>query len=249
MAKEIQRPKAPHEEQEDKTNEHELRISFSFFVPFVSFVVDRFLFSGIGLDDDLNGITEKQGMEIELGGHSLVLLPARAVWWPDERAVVVADVHLGKDQVFRRSGIAIPEGVLDDDLAALGGLIDATAAERLVILGDWVHAPPVAGDRWTDRITDWRAAYRDLEIDLVLGNHDRGLETWLEEWRIEGHLQPLEINSLKLLHDAGHEMECAALSGHVHPVARLRSGCGRHGRRASRRRPRRRAPPTSSRGG
>lgn len=174
--------------------------------------------------DDLKYDTEKRGVEIELGGHLLALLPSRAVWWAAERALVVADVHLGKDQVFRRSGIAIPAGVLDDDLAALGESIEATAAEKLIVLGDWVHAPPTAGDRWADRITEWRAAYGHVKMDLVLGNHDRGLDPWLSEWHIEGHVEPLGINGLALFHYAGHEVRSAALSGHVHPVARLRSG-------------------------
>lgn len=195
-----------------------------FFVLFASFVVDRFWIQATGRDEDLNQATDKQGMEIELGGHSLVLLPSRAVWWPAERAAVVADVHLGKDQVFRRSGIAIPEGVLDDDLAALGRLIEATAAERLVILGDWVHAPPAVGDKWTGRIGEWRAAYGHVKMDLVLGNHDRALDDWLAEWRMEGHIEPLEINDMQLFHDAGYEVRGPVLSGHIHPVARLRAG-------------------------
>ena len=34
-------------------------------------------------------------LPITLAGEAVVLLPERALWWPRERALFVADVHLG----------------------------------------------------------------------------------------------------------------------------------------------------------
>ena len=163
-------------------------------------------------------------MKISLAGNEIELLPQRAAWWPARRTAVIADVHLGKDQVFRRSGIAIPAGVLDTELAMLDSLVQRTGCERLLVLGDWVHAAPLDGESWPEAIADWRNRHAQLDIDLVLGNHDRDLSPWLKGWRIDAHEGSKEINGLKMLHEVDVEMPPAGMSGHLHPVSWLRAG-------------------------
>lgn len=163
-------------------------------------------------------------MKLSLAGNEFEMLPQRGVWWPARGTAVVADVHLGKDQVFRRSGIAIPGNVLDSELAALDALVTHTRCERLLVLGDWVHAAPFAGESWPGAVANWRARHDQLAIDLVLGNHDRGLAPWLDDWRIGAHIEPMEINDLQMLHAVDPEAPAAGMSGHLHPVAWLRSG-------------------------
>lgn len=162
-------------------------------------------------------------MQIELGSARLTLLPDRAVHWPERNAIFVADVHLGKDQVFRRQGLAVPAGVLAQDLARLTKLIDETDAKRLVILGDWIHAPPEPGERWTEEIGAWRTSLDHLAIDLVLGNHDRQIDVWLERWGIQGHRDQMELGGLRLCHEWTPGQAGPGMSGHLHPGVRLRS--------------------------
>ena len=162
-------------------------------------------------------------MNLELAEHALELLPDRAVWWPDQRSLLVADVHLGKDQVFRRRGLAVPAGVLEQDLERLTLLIEEKNAERLIILGDLIHAPPHVDDDWPDRIGQWRADHDDIDMDLVLGNHDRDLTMWLHQWQIDGHDQVLELDGLHLMHEWRPRLRAPGLSGHLHPGARLKT--------------------------
>lgn len=162
-------------------------------------------------------------MDITLGGHQLRLLSSRAVWWPEQETLLVADVHLGKDQVFRSQGLAVPSGVLQQDLDRLEVLLEETDAQRLIILGDFVHAPPRAGDRWPDEIGQWRARLADIEMDLVLGNHDRALKDWLNQWQIDGHAHGIELDGLRLVHEWRPDRDQAGLSGHLHPGARIRT--------------------------
>lgn len=162
-------------------------------------------------------------MQITLAGQTLELLGDRAVWWPAQEALLVADVHLGKDQVFRRQGLAVPCGVLQQDLERLELLLEETAAARLIILGDLVHAPPQAHDDWPDEIGQWRARQADVEIDLVLGNHDRDLRVWLHQWQIDGHEDMLELDGLLLMHEWRPRLNAPGLSGHLHPGARLKT--------------------------
>lgn len=160
-------------------------------------------------------------MRLELAGQALVLRADRAVWWPARRTAFVADVHLGKDQVFRRAGVAIPADVLDAELVALDELLAATSAERLVVLGDWVHAAPADGDDWPHAVAAWRERHAALDLVLVAGNHDRGLAGWLERWRMHAWADGSTLDGLALSHEVDLDDPPAGLSGHVHPVVRF----------------------------
>lgn len=163
-------------------------------------------------------------LAIRLASHELLLLPDRAVYWPAQNALLLADVHLGKDTVFRRQGLAVPAGVLDQDLTRLDALLAQSRADRLIVLGDWVHAPPMANEHWPEQIGAWRARHNWLTIDLVLGNHDRQLSRWLECWQINPHAGALDLDGLRLVHEPGDAGGKPGLSGHLHPGIRLRQG-------------------------
>ncbi len=165
-------------------------------------------------------------MQIVLNNNLLELLPERALWWPDRRLLMIADVHLGKDQVFRRHGIAIPGSVLHSELEALSRMVGRYRPEQLLVLGDWVHAPPSADDDWPETVRRWRTVHGQLSIDLVLGNHDRRLDAWLSQWRMGRIDHALELDGLQLIHavDAEQAEIKPGVSGHWHPCVHLRSG-------------------------
>ena len=77
---------------------------------------------------------------LEWGGVLLTLLPERAVWWGAEKTLLIADPHFGKAAAFRFAGIPVPETSHEDDLERLSHLLMRTDAQRLVILGDFLHA-------------------------------------------------------------------------------------------------------------
>ena len=119
-------------------------------------------------------MTEPEGaLALDLAGETLWLLPQRALCWPARRTLVVADLHFGKDDVFRRAGLAIPEGAAAEDLARLDALLLATRSERLLVLGDFLHGDLQPGDAFPPRFAAWRATHRELAIVVVAGNHDR----------------------------------------------------------------------------
>lgn len=174
-------------------------------------------------------------LELRLRGELLRLHPDRALSWPARRTLVVADIHFGKDDVFRRAGLAIPEGAAAEDLARLTRLLEATACERLVVLGDFVHGAVEDGDAFPARFAPWRRRHRELAIDVVLGNHDRSLrDPDRDDWTtgLRWHAQALHEGPFDLVHDGDDAPAIAAgpdrggaprfaLSGHVHPVTRL----------------------------
>ena len=55
-------------------------------------------------------------MQIEVHGESFVLYPQKAVFWPKHKILMIADLHLGKINHFRRSGIAVPTKANDKNI-------------------------------------------------------------------------------------------------------------------------------------
>lgn len=111
-------------------------------------------------------------LDIVLAGEPLRLCADRALYWPARRRLFVADVHLGKGEVFRAAGIALPSGGTRDDLDRLTALIERSGAESLWVLGDLLHGPG-RDARWQQEWARFRARHAGMEMLLVEGNHDR----------------------------------------------------------------------------
>ena len=152
-----------------------------------------------------------------LGGEHIQLFAQRALHWPARRSLVIADLHLGKDDVFRAAGVALPAGGTQADLARLSALLEHTQATRLLVLGDFIHG--------TAGVARWREAWRTfrgrhpIAVEVVLGNHDRGLDA--DGVDIEVIAERMADGPFRFSHE--HETSDAGIciSGHVHPVVRL----------------------------
>jgi DNA ligase-associated metallophosphoesterase len=160
---------------------------------------------------------------VEIEDEQLLLHPERAIFWPRKRTVIVADTHFGKGSIFREHGIAIAPGSEDTDRARLRALVEESAAERLFILGDFFHGRMRAASEDARRLESWCESMPGTRVHVVAGNHDRAAGAMRPRhiiWHDSDHREP----PFRLVHDADDAPsgELFALSGHIHPVARLR---------------------------
>src|SRR6201996_1086965 len=109
------------------------------------------------------------GLDFHLHEQDLVLIPQKAIYWKQEKALIAADVHLGKVGHFRKAGIAVPRDMEQSDLAILSDLIFQYQPERIIFLGDLFHSDMNADWDW---FILWRSQFPKLEIILIRGNHD-----------------------------------------------------------------------------
>ena len=153
--------------------------------------------------------------------EELVFLPSKGVWRPKGRELFIADLHLGKAEVFQAHGIPLPS---DGDRGTLNQLLSLCSRWRpntLIVLGDLVHGPLGL----TESLRDTLSALPDLiecELILVGGNHDRYCS-------IDGLPQrsSFQLGQLWLSHEPERSTENPQLlniCGHVHPVTRLSFG-------------------------
>lgn len=164
--------------------------------------------------------------ELMLAGERLRLRGDHSVYWPRAATLFVADTHFGKAGVFRQQGLGVPRGTTDADLERLGAALTATGAQRLVILGDFVHAPPSTESPWLARFAEWRARHAGIEMIVTRGNHDRGDRLPLD-CDIRWHAGSLFESPFVLRHDPEADTRGPVLAGHIHPVVRLGAGSER----------------------
>lgn len=159
-------------------------------------------------------------MPLLLAGEPVEALAGRALYWPRARLLLIADLHLGKGDAFRRAGIALPSGGTRADLERLGGLLLHTGAQRLLVLGDMVHGALPEGAPWLEAWRQWRQAHRRIDIAAVAGNHDRALDPG--RLGIDLHPGPLREGPFVFRHEPEPHTAGYVLAGHLHPVTRLR---------------------------
>ncbi len=164
-------------------------------------------------------------LDIDYAGTRLTLLGERALYWPAQRRLVIADLHLGKGDVFRRAGISLPSGDTQADLARLSRLVAAVDAESVWIVGDLLHGPLRAAP-WLDSWQAWRTAHTGLAVAVVPGNHDRRLDAAV--LGIERLPAVVPDPPFAFCHEPQDAPAPAiTISGHLHPTA----SAGRQGRR------------------
>jgi uncharacterized protein len=163
---------------------------------------------------------------ITLAGVTVELLPARALFMPAARTLIVADVHWGKAAAFRALGVPVPRGTTRSGLDRLSAVLSETRAAHLIVLGDLLHARAGMQPAVLDALSRWRAAHASLEMTLVRGNHDYHAGDPPASLAIQCVDAPLIAGPFALHHHPTTDPRGYVLAGHVHPVAQLR-GRGR----------------------
>ena len=152
-----------------------------------------------------------------VGGQRLVLLPEKAAYLPDHRALLIADVHIGKAMSFRQLGVPVPHGTTAATLAAISALVGRLDAGRVIFLGDFLHSRRSHAPSTMASVTEWRERHADLELTLVRGNHDDRAGDPPAHLRIDAVDEPLAIDGLRLCHHPRPAADGYVLGGHLHP--------------------------------
>ncbi len=174
----------------------------------------------------------KQLIPHTLNGNTFLLSADRIIFWQDQKAMILSDLHLGKTGHFRKSGIAIPQAIFKEDMQRLVTQIQLYKPNRLIVIGDMFHSDD---NKEHDFFTRWRKDFEQLPILLVKGNHDILKESWYTEAGIQicndepdKKSAALRIGKFIFTHDInGYDLiagdpECYFFSGHLHPGISIR---------------------------
>jgi putative SbcD/Mre11-related phosphoesterase len=158
----------------------------------------------------------------------LFLDARRAVWFAEEEALAVADLHLGYAWGSRAAGNMLPLETPDDTIARLVALARDYGARQLLVLGDIVHRAVSLKPVMEELQRLHEALGAGTALRLLAGNHDRGLPRVLRECGLAATLDThARLGHHLLMHGdvtvPGH-VEGRVLIGHEHPAIRLGDG-------------------------
>lgn len=147
------------------------------------------------------------------------LSPHRCIYWEEKKALIIADLHLGKSGHFRKSGIAVPQQLLMNDLHRLFHCIQYFKPEKLFIAGDMFHS---TANKELDLFMRWRNDISHVQIHLIKGNHDILHNSFYTNAAIDISDLQLNHHPFYFVHDiSGMKENIQAqsfyFSGHIHP--------------------------------
>lgn len=154
-------------------------------------------------------------MQIEIRNHAFELLPQKAIYWLNTKTLLIGDLHLGKITHFRKEGIAIPSSAYANNFSRLDDLMKYTGARRIILLGDLFHNKH--NEEW-NKFEVWRQKYADVEMHIVLGNHDILPGKMFHANNIHMHDSLHEEDFLFTHHPVKSNDGKVVFCGHIHPV-------------------------------
>jgi DNA ligase-associated metallophosphoesterase len=154
--------------------------------------------------------------EIEIRGNTFVLLPQKAIFWKEEKTLIIADAHLGKSTHFRKAGFAIPFESALENYYILDEIIGTYNPEKILFLGDLFHSE--INLEW-DLFSAWKYKFQEIEFVLIMGNHDilgkdpykkAGFKSIVDHYRSRGLIFTHAPFNKHLLPEY-------VIAGHIHP--------------------------------
>lgn len=163
-------------------------------------------------------LNDKKRLEVLFAGQNLILDCSGALFWPQEKTLVIADLHLEKGSYLAKRGNPIPLYDTLDTLQRIQGLIDEYAPEQVITLGDNVHDKQAFERMNKDSQHQLNMLFiqakRWIWID---GNHDQNSSPEGGEHLIctKDHT----IDNISFTHDFGEYP--VQVIGHFHPKTRV----------------------------
>lgn len=129
--------------------------------------------------------------------NNFVLSPERTLFWEKQKTLIIADLHICNTGPFRKSGLAVPQRALKEDLQRLLTKILSFKAEQLIILGGLSHN---RSNKEMEFFKKWRTDFSLLNIVVVTGNQDILETAWYDELNITRN-KKLQVDKFSFCHN------------------------------------------------
>ncbi len=162
-----------------------------------------------------------------IDNNHLRLLPEKAIYWEEEKALLIADLHLGKITHFRKSGIGIPTGPKEKNWEQLCYLIQKYNPEKIYLLGDLFHSR--YNSEWQNFL-EIISTYDNIKWILTKGNHDIMPDEIFQNTIMKIYQEGITVGSFYLSHEPTYKEGYYNLCGHIHPCVKLKGLANQYAR-------------------
>ena len=167
----------------------------------------------------MNEAKEQLATIISIGNLSLIPDASGVLFEPNERLLIVSDLHLEKASSLARRGSLLPPYDTIDTLKRLSMVVDRLQPKTIISLGDtWhdTHGP----SRMSDETNKIFASLRNtIDWIFITGNHDPDPPQNLAA-RV---MHEIQIGGVNFRHEPQSNITEPEIAGHLHPVAKIRA--------------------------
>ena len=154
--------------------------------------------------------------EIIIFNNHFYLDKTGAIFWKEKNTLLLADIHLGKVDHFRKSGIPVPrkaKGVFYEKIKKLKYSFNFS---QIIFLGDLFHSS--LNNEWF-LFENW-VKKSFLKIILIKGNHDIIPKSKFKQVGIKTY-DEFKIEKFFFTHHPKKKYGFFVFSGHIHPGVKL----------------------------
>jgi DNA ligase-associated metallophosphoesterase len=166
------------------------------------------------------------GLRVLIEGEPCVLRRSGALWVPNQRTLIAADLHLEKGSAFAARGQMLPPYDSRATLDRLEAEIEALSPAAVVLLGDSFHDAKSVGRMATDDRVRLNRLAAGRDWIWLEGNHDIAALAGAIDDLVGEVVETMALGSLRLIHEPQPGEQPGEIAGHLHPAARVSA----HGR-------------------
>lgn len=162
-------------------------------------------------------------MAAEMAGFMLgrlAVLPdiSGALWLPEERTLVVADLHLEKGSAYAARGVMLPPYDSTATLAALAAVTKRLQPARVIALGDSFHDRHAESRLAPETLAALRLIQQGRDWLWITGNHDPAVSRAMGGDSTDA----ITLAGVTLRHEPDAVGTGPEIAGHLHPAAKVR---------------------------
>lgn len=156
-------------------------------------------------------------------------IKSKALWLPKQKALIIADLHLGYEEALAKRGVLAPRTMLREMKKEIQELL-RLKPKTIIINGDLKHEfGEISRQEWRDSIEILDLLSRRSRVVLIKGNHDtilgpiarrKGIE--IKDFYAAGGVYILHGHKIFL--DCLDKNIKTVIIGHEHPAVSLREG-------------------------
>lgn len=154
--------------------------------------------------------------------QTFYLLPEKVIFWKEQQALILSDLHIGKASHFRKAGVPISSHIHVNEFFVLDAIIAEYNPSQVLFVGDLFHSE--FNQEW-DLFFTWSHSYVDIEMILIKGNHDILSDNLYKNSRLKV-VDNLVIGEIEFTHERKVNSRHYNISGHVHPAVSMK-GAGK----------------------
>lgn len=169
------------------------------------------------LKPDRLGREDFNSHTLAMCGRSFVADQSGALYWPGERTLVIADLHLEKGSSFAVRGQMLPPYDTRETLVRLAETIDTYEPQTVIALGDSLHDRSAAERIQPADLDVLRIIQENRRWLWVTGNHDPDVPA-----RLGGDVvDEITVSGMRFAHIPRNGRATHEIAGHLHPAAKL----------------------------